>query len=98
VVPAAIEVVGGVRIAEHAGQPQAQVARVDRHDDVAVVVDHILQRRQRIAALTQHRVLDQALLAAQVAAVEGHANVIAGGAIVVSCGCSGSQARGASLS
>ena len=77
-IPAAIEVVGGVGIAEQAGEPQAQVARVDRHDDVALVVDHVLERRQRIAPLTQHRVVDQALLAAEIAAVEGHADVVAG--------------------
>jgi hypothetical protein len=78
VIPAAIEVVGRVGIAEQAGQPQAQIARVDRHHDVALVVDHVLKRRQRIAPLTQHRVVDQALLAAEVAAVEGYADVVAG--------------------
>ena len=77
-IPAAIEIVGGVGIAEQAGEPQAQIARVDRHDDVALVVDHVLERRQRIAPLAQHRVVDQALLAAEVAAVEGHADVVAG--------------------
>ena len=77
-IPAAIEVVGRVGIAEQAGEPQAQIARVHRHDDVALVVDHVLERRQGIAPLAQHRVIDQALLAAEVAAVEGHADVVAG--------------------
>src|SRR5918995_4170029 len=82
-VPAAIEVVSGIGIAEQAGQPQAQIARVDRDDDVAFVVDDILQRRQRIAPLTQHRVIDQALLAAEIAAVEGHADVVAGRCLAI---------------
>jgi hypothetical protein len=71
-IPAAIEVVGGVGIAEQAGEPQAQVPGVDRHDDVTLVSDDVLERRQRIAPLAEHRVVDQALLAAQVGAVEGH--------------------------
>jgi hypothetical protein len=45
VVPAAIEVVGGVGIAEQAGEPEAQIARVDRDHDVALVIDHVLERR-----------------------------------------------------
>jgi hypothetical protein len=77
-VPAAIEVVGAVGIAEQAGEPQAEIPRIDRDDDVALVVDHVLQRRRGIAALAEHRVIDQALLAPQVAAVEGHADVVAG--------------------
>jgi hypothetical protein len=78
VIPAAIEVVGRVRIAEQTSEPQAQVARVHRHHDIALVVDHVLQRRQQISALAQHRIVDQALLAAEIAAVEGHADVVAG--------------------
>jgi hypothetical protein len=77
-IPAAIEVVGGVGIAEQAGEPEAQVPRIDRHHDVALVIDHILQRRQRVAPLAQHRVIDQALLAAKGAAVEGHTDVVPG--------------------
>src|ERR671919_666225 len=77
-VPAAIEVVGGVGIAEQAGEPQAKIPRVDRDDDVALVVDHVLERGQRIAPLAEHRIVDQALLAAEIAAVEGHAEVVAG--------------------
>ena len=77
-VPAAIEVVGRIGIAKQAGEPQAQVARVDRDEDVALVVDDVLERRQRVAPLAQHRVVGQALLAAEVAAVEGHADVVAG--------------------
>jgi hypothetical protein len=77
-IPAAVEIVGCVRIAEQAGEPQAEVPRIDRHHDVALVVDHVLERRQRIAPLTQHRVVDQPLLAAEIAAVEGHADVVAG--------------------
>ena len=48
-VPAAIEIVGGVGIAEQAGEPQAQIPRVDRHHHIALVVDDVLERRQRIA-------------------------------------------------
>jgi hypothetical protein len=48
-VPAAIEVVARVGIAEQAGQPQAQITGIDRHHDVVLVVDHVLERRQRIA-------------------------------------------------
>jgi hypothetical protein len=77
-IPAAIEVVGGVGIAEQAGEPEAQVPRIDRHHDVALIVDHVVERRQRIAPLAQHRLVDQALLAAEIAAVEGHAEVVAG--------------------
>jgi hypothetical protein len=51
-IPAAIEIVGGVRIAEQAGEPQAQIPGIDRYDDVAFVVDDVLERRQRIATLT----------------------------------------------
>jgi hypothetical protein len=76
-IPAAIEVVGGVRVAEQAGEPETQIPGVDRHHDVAFVVDHILERRQGIAPLTQNRVVDQALLATEIAAVEGHAEVVA---------------------
>jgi hypothetical protein len=83
VIPAAIKVVGGVGIAEKAGEPQAEIARVDRHHDVALVVDHVLERRQRIAPLAQHRVVDQALLAAETAPVEGHADVVAGRRLAV---------------
>ena len=77
-VPAAIEVVGRVGIAEQAGEPQAQIPRVDRYDDIAFVIDDVLERRKGIATLTQYRVINEALLAAQVAAVEGHADVVAG--------------------
>jgi hypothetical protein len=63
-IPAAVEVVGRVGIAEQSGQPQAQIPRVDRHDHVALVVDDVLEWRQGIAPLTQHRVIDKALLAA----------------------------------
>jgi hypothetical protein len=77
-VPAAIEVVARVGIAEQAGQPQAQITGIDRHHDVVLVVDHVLERRQRIAPLAEHRIIDQALLAAPVAAIEGHAQVVAG--------------------
>jgi len=83
-VPAAIEVVGRVGIAEQTGQPQAQIARVDRHDDVALVIDDVLERRQWITTLAQHRVIDQALLAAKIATVEGHAKVVAGRRLAVS--------------
>jgi hypothetical protein len=78
VVVAAVAVVGRVGIAEQAGEPEAQVARVDRHDDVAVVSDHVLQRGEWVAALTQHRVVDQPLLAAEITAIEGNADVVAG--------------------
>ena len=81
-------------------------------------VDDILERRQGIAPLAEHPIIDQPLLAAKIAAVEGHAEVVAGRrlaigglvlmsrctlepqarAIIVSCGCSGNQASGASLS
>ena len=77
-IPAAIEIVGGVGIAEQAGEPQAEIPRVDRHHDIAFVVDHVLERRERVAPLTQHRVVDQALLTGEIAAVEGHAEVVAG--------------------
>jgi hypothetical protein len=60
VVEAAIEIVGRVGITEQAGEPQAEITRVDRHDDIAFVVDYVLERRQGIATLTQHRVVDQA--------------------------------------
>src|ERR671919_1397561 len=77
-IPAAIEVVGGVGIAEQAGEPDAEIPRVDRDDDVAFVVDDVLQGGEWIASLTEHRVVDQALLAPQAAAVEGHTDVVAG--------------------
>jgi hypothetical protein len=51
-IPAAIEVVGCIGIAEQTGEPEAQVARVDRDHDVAFVIDDVLQRRQGIAPLT----------------------------------------------
>ena len=50
-IPAAIQVVGRIGGPEQAGEPQAQVPGMVRHDDVALVVDDILERRQRIAAL-----------------------------------------------
>jgi hypothetical protein len=71
VVPAAIEIVGGVRIAEQAGELQAQVARVDRHHDVALIVDDVLKWGERVARMAQHRVIDQALLAAEVQRLKG---------------------------
>jgi hypothetical protein len=58
-VPAAIEVVGGVGVAEQAGEPEAQISRVDRHHDVALIIDDVLERRQRIAPLAQNRIVDQ---------------------------------------
>ena len=59
-IPAAVEVVGRIGIAEQAGEPEAEIARVDRDDDIALVVDHVLERRQRVAALAEHWVVDQA--------------------------------------
>jgi hypothetical protein len=41
-------------------------------------VDDILERRQGIASLAEHRITDRPLLAAEVAAVERHADVVAG--------------------
>jgi hypothetical protein len=43
-----------------------------------------LQRHvQRIAALTKHRVIDQTLLSAEIAVVEGHTDLIAGRRLAV---------------
>jgi hypothetical protein len=82
-IPTTVQVVGRIRIAEQAGQPKAQVARVDRNHNVALVIDHVLEWSERVAPLAQHRVVDQALLTAQIAAVERHADVVAGGRLTV---------------
>jgi hypothetical protein len=47
-ISAAIEVVGRVGIAEQDGEPQAQIPG---DDDGALIVDHVLERRQGIATL-----------------------------------------------
>jgi hypothetical protein len=78
VVEAAVAVVRRVGNAEEAGEPQAQVSQIDRHHNVALVGNDVLERRARVASLAEHGIVDQALLAAQVAAVEGHADVVAG--------------------
>ena len=49
-----------------------KVRLVDGDDNVGLVGDHVMERRQRVAPLTQHRVVDQALLTADVAAIEGY--------------------------
>ena len=76
-VVAAVAVVGGVGVAEQTAEPEPQIPWVDRHDDVAIVGDHVLERGERVAPLAEHRVVDQALLAAEIAAVEGHPDVVA---------------------
>ena len=69
----AVAIVGGDRIAQEAGEPDAEIAHVDGHDDVALVHDGVAQRRQRIAPLSEDRIVDQPLLGADRTAVEGHA-------------------------
>jgi hypothetical protein len=59
-IPAAIEVVGGIRIAEQAGEPEAQIARVDRHDDVALSLMMSCERAGRSPALAPDRRLGPA--------------------------------------
>ncbi len=77
VVECAVQVVRGDRVAEQSRQPEAEVTGVDGDDDIAFVIDHILQWGQRIAPLAQHRIVDQSLFAPQRAAVERHAHVVA---------------------
>jgi len=65
-------------IAKQPRQPDAEIARIDRHHDLALVHDGVLQGRIGIAPLAQHRIVDQPLLGTEGGSVEGDADVIAG--------------------
>jgi hypothetical protein len=52
-VKAAIAIVARGRIAEKAGEPEAEIAGIDRHHDLALIVDDVLEGCQRITSLAR---------------------------------------------
>ena len=74
-----------VGVAERRLQPEAEGLRVERHHDVAVGRDRVLDRRQRIAAVAEKLRVQQRLLRAERGAGEGHAGEAARGRRSIGC-------------
>ncbi len=60
-------------------QPETERLCVQRHDDVAIGRDRVLDRRQRIAAVAEKLGVEERLLCAERGAGEGHAGEAARG-------------------
>ena len=70
---------GGRRLTEGRLQPKAEVLDIDRHHDIAIGDDRVLDRGQRVAPLAQQFRGNQRLFGAERGAGKRHRAVARGG-------------------
>ncbi len=64
-VKGAVTVIGGGGRAEQALQPEAQRPHIQRHPDIALILDRLIERVLGVAALAQQRVVAERALGPQ---------------------------------